>query len=103
MSKVRLPVLALCGKCVCVGNVLSPALAPDTARLPSFWDERAFFSQAMIAGEPLPQLTSFHDILTNFHRTPSAIAGLAYFPCVRCVQAPAYGVVRHALAAPSQE
>src|SRR5450755_2969392 len=101
MSKVRFPVLALSGRRV--GNLLSPALAPDTARLPPFWDERVFFSQAMIAGEPLPQLTNFHDILTNIHQTPSTIAGAVYFPRLRCVLASAPGVVRRALAAPSQE
>jgi hypothetical protein len=69
MSKGRFPILALCGGCV--GNVLSPALAPDSARLSAFWDERMFFSQAMIAGEPLAQLTNFHDILTEVHQTPT--------------------------------
>jgi len=45
------------------------------------------FSQAMIAGEPLPHLTNFHDKLTNTQQTPLAIAGAARSPRVRCVQA----------------
>src|SRR5207245_10352321 len=69
ISKVRFPILALCGGCV--GNVLSPALAPDSARSSAFWDERMFFSQAMIAGEPLAQLTNIHDILMDVHQTPT--------------------------------
>ena len=83
----------------------SPALAPDSARLSLFRDERvvlALFSQAMIAGEPLPHLTNFHDKLTNIQQTPSAIAGAARSPRVRCVQAPAHRVVRHAQVDPSQ-
>ena len=82
----------------------SPALAPDSARLSLFRDERvvlALFSQAMIACEPLPHLTNFHDKLTNFQQTPSAIAGAARSPRVRCVQAPAHRVVRHPQVDPS--
>ena len=80
----------------------SPALAPDSARLSPFRDKRVLlFSQAMIAGEPLPHLTNFHDKLTNFQQTPSAIAGAARSPRVRCVQAPAHRVVRHPQVDPS--
>ena len=74
----------------------SPALAPDPARLSPFRDERVvltLFSPAMIAGEPLPHLTNFHDLLTNIHQTPSAIAGAKRSPPVRCVQAPVHRVV----------
>lgn len=83
----------------------SPALAPDSARLSPFRDERfalVLFSQAMIAGESLPHLTNFHDKLTNIQQTPSAIAVAARSPRVRCVQAPAHRVVRHAQVDPSQ-
>src|SRR6266567_807383 len=65
-------------------------------RLLPFRDERVvltLFSPAMIAGEPLPHLTNFHDLLTNIHQTPSAIAGAKRSPPVRCVQAPVHRVV----------
>jgi hypothetical protein len=33
------------------------------------------FSQAIVAGEPLPPFTNFHDTLTNSEQTPSAKPG----------------------------